>query len=180
MSSAVKVLDKEFVPYLSADQISARVSEIGQQISRDYAGKTPLFLSILNGSFMFSSDLFKALSINAEICFVKLASYEGTSSTGVIKTTIGLDREITNRDLIIIEDIVDTGKTMSHLMEELKAKRPASIRLVTLLHKVEATTYPVQIDYCCFSIPNKFVLGYGLDYDQLGRNLPFLYQLKED
>ena len=137
-----------------------------------------MFISILNGSFMFSADLFKYLSIEAEICFIKLASYKGTKSTGQVITAIGLDIDITDRHVVILEDIIDTGKTMNEFLPQLRNQQPASLKVAVLLHKPDATVFPVTIDYCCFSIPNKFVLGYGLDYDGLGRNIRELYQLE--
>lgn len=175
----IKVLDKTFETYLSAETIQNRITEIAKEINEDYAGKKPVFLAILNGSFMFASDLFKQITIEAEITFVKLASYEGTTTTGKVKQAIGLNTDLKDRHVIIIEDIVDTGHTMAQFLPELEKSHPASIKLAVFLHKPEATLVPITIDYCCFSIPNKFVLGYGLDYDQLGRNLPELYQLCE-
>jgi hypoxanthine phosphoribosyltransferase len=176
----IHVHDKYFVPYLSNEKIIEKVKEVAQKISEDYKGKRPLFISILNGSFMFSADLFKFLTIEAEICFIKLASYKGTKSSGQVITAIGLDTDITGRDIIILEDIIDTGKTLNQFLPQVFNQQPSSLRIAVLLHKPEATQYPVNIDYICFSIPNKFVLGYGLDYNGLGRNLGQLYQLKED
>lgn len=175
--SAITVHDKTFVPYLPETLILEKVRELANTIDRDYAGKKPLFIAILNGSFMFTSDLFKYLTIEAEICFIKLASYKGTKSTGQVITAIGLDTDITDRHVIILEDIIDTGKTMSEFLPQLRNQHPLSLKVAVLLHKPDATVYPVTIDYCCFSIPNKFVLGYGLDYDGLGRNIRELYQL---
>jgi hypoxanthine phosphoribosyltransferase len=129
---------------------------------------------------MFAADLFKFLSVNVEISFIKLASYKGTRSTGHIITSIGLDTDITGRDVIIVEDIIDTGKTMNEFLPQIKNQQPASLKVAVLLHKPEATIYPLEIDYCCFSIPNKFVVGYGLDYDGLGRNFREIYKLQED
>lgn len=180
MADSIKVLDKQFVPYLTPDEIQQQVRIIAGQINHDYQGKRPLFISILNGSFMFSADLFKYLDIEAEICFIKLASYKGTKSSGQVVTAIGLDTDINGRDVIVLEDIIDTGKTLNHFLPQLKNQQPNSLKIAVFLHKPEATIYPLEIDYKCFSIPNKFVLGYGLDYDGLGRNLPSLYQLKEE
>lgn len=177
--SRIRVHDKYFEPYLSEEVIAARIRDIARDIDRDYAGRKPLFVAILNGSFMFASDLFKALSIEAEICFIKLASYKGTKSTGHVITAIGLDTDIIDRDVIIIEDIVDTGKTLNEFLPQLEHQQPSSLKIVALLQKPDAMVYPIRIDYLGFSIPNKFVLGYGLDYDGLGRNLPALYQLAE-
>ncbi len=173
----IVVHDKEFEPYLSAEQISVKVHQVADQINRDYAGKRPLFIAILNGSFMFAADLFKAVTIDAEICFIKLASYKGTKSSGQVITAIGLDTDLIDRHVIILEDIVDTGKTLSEFLPQLQHHHPASLKIAALLHKPEATVYPIKVDYLGFSIPNKFVLGYGLDYDGLGRNIKEIYQL---
>jgi hypoxanthine phosphoribosyltransferase len=175
----IRVHDKQFEPYLSAEEISLRIKMVAQQINEDYAGKKPLFIAILNGSFMFASDLFKEVTTDAEICFIKLASYKGTKSTGHVITAIGLDMDIIGRDVIIIEDIVDTGKTLSEFLPQIYHQQPASVRIAALLHKPDAMVYPVKIDYLGFSIPNKFVVGYGLDYDGLGRNIREIYRLAE-
>ena len=177
--SVIKVHDKTFVPYLPEAIILEKVKELAEQLDKDYAGKKPLFIAILNGSFMFASDLFKYLSIEAEICFIKLASYKGTKSTGHVITAIGLDTDITDRHVVILEDIIDTGKTMNEFLPQLRNQHPASLKVAILLHKPDATVFPITIDYCCFSIPNKFVLGYGLDYDGFGRNIRELYRLDE-
>jgi hypoxanthine phosphoribosyltransferase len=179
MSNTIKVHDKYFEPYLSKEEIVDKVKDLAQKINKDYEGRRPLFISILNGSFMFSADLFKYLTIEAEICFIKLASYKGTKSSGQVVTAIGLDIDIHGRDIIILEDIIDSGKTMNHFLPQVYNQQPSSLKIAILLHKPEATVYPIPIDYICFTIPNKFVLGYGLDYDGLGRNLAQLYQLKE-
>ena len=178
--ATIKVHDKEFVPYLSSDEIIEHVKGLANKLNKDYEGKRPLFISVLNGSFMFSADLFKFLTIEAEICFIKLASYKGTKSSGHVITAIGLDTDITGRDIIILEDIIDTGKTLNQFLPQIYNQQPASLKIAVLLHKPEAMVFPVPIDYVCFTIPKKFVLGYGLDYDGLGRNLSQLYQLKED
>lgn len=175
----IKVHDKQFEPYLTAEEIAQRIKMIAQQINEDYAGKKPLFIAILNGSFMFASDLFKEIHIDAEICFIKLASYKGTKSSGHVITAIGLDMDIIGRDVIIVEDIVDTGKTLSEFLPQIHHQQPASVSIAALLHKPEATVYPLKIDYLGFTIPNKFVLGYGLDYDGLGRNIREIYRLCE-
>ena len=173
----IVVHDKEFEPYLGAEAITAKVHEMAAAINRDYAGKRPLFIAILNGSFMFAADLFKAITIDAEICFIKLASYKGTKSSGQVITAIGLDIDLIDRHVVILEDIVDTGKTLSEFLPQLQHHHPASLKIAALLHKPEATVYPIKVDYLGFSIPNKFVLGYGLDYDGLGRNIKEIYQL---
>ena len=175
----MKVHDKHFEPYLTADNIDKAVRSLAEEINEKYADKTPLFIAILNGSFMFASDLFKYVTIKAEICFIKLASYKGTKSSGQVVTAIGLDTDIHDRHVIIIEDIIDTGKTLSEFLPQLQHQQPASLKICALLHKPDATTHPINPDMVGFSIPNRFVLGYGLDYDGLGRNIPEIYQLTE-
>ena len=176
----IQVLDKKFKPYIKAQEIEEQIDKLAKQINEDYAGKTPLFIAILNGSFMFASDLFKELTIDAEICFIKLASYKGTKSTGNVITSIGLDMTLTGRHVVIIEDIVDTGKTLHEFLPQLESQQPASLKIAALLHKPEALVYPLKIDYIGFNVPNKFLLGFGLDYDGLGRNLKEIYQLVDD
>ncbi len=171
--------DKEFTPYLTVAQIDEQIQRLGVELSKDYEGKRPLFIAILNGSFMFASDLFKALTIECEICFIKLASYKGTKSTGQVITSIGLDATLTDRHVIIIEDIVDTGKTLHEFLPQLANQQPASLKIAALLHKPDALAFPVKIDYLGFNVPNKFLLGYGLDYDGYGRNLKEIYKLVE-
>lgn len=177
--STIRVHDKQFEPYLDARTISERIKSLAAQLSADYTGKKPLFIAILNGSFMFAADLFKELTIDAEICFIKLASYKGTKSTGHVITAIGMDMDIFGREVVILEDIVDTGKTLSEFLPQLTHQQPATMKIVALLHKPEATVFPIKIDYLGFSIPNKFVVGYGLDYDGLGRNIREIYKLVE-
>lgn len=176
----IKVHDKYFTPYLTADQIAEQIKRIAKEINNEYSGKVPLFIAILNGSFMFASDLFKELEIEAEICFIKLASYKGTKSTGQVITSIGLDENLKDRHVILVEDIVDTGKTLDQFLPQLLNQSPASLKIATLLHKPEALKYPLNLDYIGFKVPNKFLLGFGLDYDGLGRNLKEIYQLAED
>ncbi len=176
----IQVLDKKFKPYIKAQQIKEQIDKLAKQINEDYAGKKPLFIAILNGSFMFASDLFKELTIDAEICFIKLASYKGTKSTGNVITSIGLDMTLTGRHVVIIEDIVDTGKTLHEFLPQLESQQPASLKIAALLHKPEALVHALKIDYIGFNVPNKFLLGFGLDYDGLGRNLKEIYQLVED
>jgi len=176
----IQVLDKKFQPYIKAEQIKEEVARLGAQINAEYAGKNPLFIAILNGSFMFASDLFKELTVDAEICFIKLASYKGTRSTGNVITSIGLDESLKGRHVIIVEDIVDTGKTLYEFLPQLTNQQPASLKIAALLHKPEALAFPLTIDYLGFTVPNKFLLGYGLDYDGHGRNLKEIYQLVGD
>jgi len=173
----IKVHDKSFETYLSEDKILQRVKEIAASISKDYSGRRPLFIAILNGSFMFAADLFKHLTIEAELCFIKLASYKGLKSSGNVVTSIGLEDDLFGKEVIIVEDIVDTGKTLHNFLPKLQHQQPKSLRIATLLHKSEATEYPLELNYIGFDIPNKFVVGYGLDYDGLGRNLKEIYQL---
>ena len=175
--AVIKLHEKKFDTYLSEQEIQGKVKNIADQLSRDYKDKRPLFIAILNGSFMFAADLFKYLSIDAEICFIKLASYRGMKSSGHVITAIGLDVDLFGRDVVILEDIVDTGKTLNEFLPKLDHQQPKTLKIAALLHKPEATQYPLQIDYLGFSIPNKFVVGYGLDYDGLGRNYKEIYQL---
>lgn len=174
---ALKIHDKYFDTYLSEKEIQEKIRGIAEKLNHDYKGKKPLFISVLNGAFMFSADLFKYLTIDAEICFIKLASYKGMKSSGNVITAIGLDQDLYDRDVIILEDIVDTGKTLHEFLPKLDHQQPRSMKIAALLHKPEATVHQLKIDYLGFSIPNKFVVGYGLDYDGLGRNLKEIYQL---
>ena len=173
----VQVHDKVFKLFISREQIQERVKELGEQIDKDYAGLNPIFISILNGSFIFAADLFRCISVDAEISFIKLASYKGTTSTGNVVTAIGMEERLEDRHVIILEDIVDTGKTLSAFIPEIMQRHPASLKIATFLTKPEALQYDVHADYVGFEIPNNFVVGYGLDYDGLGRNLPELYTL---
>lgn len=177
---AIKLHDKTFDTYLSEQDIQEKVKEIADQLNRDYKDKRPLFIAILNGSFMFAADVFKYLTIDAEICFIKLASYRGMKSSGNVITAIGLDQDLFGRDVVILEDIVDTGKTLGEFLPKLDHQQPKSLKIAALLHKPQATRFPLTIDYLGFSIPDKFVVGYGLDYDGLGRNLKEIYQLSEE
>jgi len=175
--ASVKVHDKSFEIYLSEEAILQRVKEMAAVINKDYAGKRPFCIAILNGSFMFASDLFKQLTIDAELCFIKLASYKGMKSSGSVVTSIGLEEDLFDKDVIIVEDIVDTGKTLHNFLPKLLHQQPRSFKIATLLHKSAATQYHLTLDYIGFDIPDKFVVGYGLDYDGLGRNLKEIYQL---
>jgi len=175
--SSIKVHDKVFFSYITSQEIEEQVARIAAEINQDYKGRKPLFIAILNGAFIFAADLFKHLTVEAEICFIKLASYKGVKSTGKVITAIGLDIDLYSREVIIIEDIVDTGKTLSQFLPQLEHHHPASLKIASLLHKPEAMIHPIKIDYLGFTIPNKFVIGYGLDYDGLGRNIKEIYQL---
>lgn len=173
----VQVHEKSFETYLPEDTILRRIKELAAVINKDYAGKRPFFIAILNGSFMFASDLFKQLNIDAELCFIKLASYKGMKSSGNVVTSIGLDEDLYDKDVVIVEDIVDTGKTLHNFLPRLWHQQPRSLKIATLLHKSSATKYNLVLDYIGFDIPDKFVVGYGLDYDGLGRNYKEIYQL---
>jgi hypoxanthine phosphoribosyltransferase len=177
--TAVKVKDKEFEKSIDAAVIDSTVKKIAFEINRDYEGKNPLFLSVLNGSFVFAADLVRKINIPCQISFVKLSSYSGHDSTENVKELIGLNEDINGRDLIIIEDIVDTGLTMEILLKNLKEFKPASVRLACLIFKKEAFKKKFRIDYLGITIPNEFVVGYGLDYDGYGRNLPDIYKMVE-
>ncbi len=177
--SIIKVHDKSFVPYINETIIFEKIQTLAAQLKKDYEGKRPLFIAILNGSFMFASDLFKALDFEAEICFIKLASYKGTKSSGQVITAIGLDTDLTDRHIVILEDIIDTGKTLHSFLPQLYNQQPLSLKIAVLLDKPEPRKFEVPVDYACFVIPNKFVLGYGLDYDGLGRNIKEIYQLAD-
>lgn len=174
----ISIKDKVFVPYITANSIHHRVAELGAEISKDFKGDCPVLIGVLNGSFIFLSDLAKSISIPIEVSFVKVSSYSGTSSTGAVKNLLGLDIELQNRSVIIVEDIIDTGLSMKHLLEMVQIENPKRIAVATLLLKPDALSQPIQVNYIGFEIPNKFVVGYGMDFDGLGRNLPELYQLK--
>jgi hypoxanthine phosphoribosyltransferase len=173
----IQVHDKLFKPYITSIEIDAAIEKLAKELEHDYAHARPLFIAILNGSFIFAADLFKQLNFPAEICFIKLASYKGTKSTGQVITSIGLDADVFGRDVIILEDIIDTGKTLSQFLPQLEHQQPKSLRICALLHKKETTVYPIDISYLGFVIPDRFVVGYGLDYDGLGRNYGEIYQL---
>lgn len=175
----VRIHDKTFKSFLSEEEIRKKVQLLASALNADYAGKKPIFIAILNGAFIFAADLFKCLNIEAEISFIKLASYKGTKSSGQVITAIGLDIELFDRHVVILEDIVDTGKTLHEFLPQLWHQQPASLKIVALLHKTEVKAFPVTVDYTGFEIPDKFVIGYGLDYNGLGRNTGAIYQLFE-
>lgn len=174
----IQLHDKIFVPYLTELEIQQAISRLADNINKDYQGKEVLFLSVLNGAFMFTSDLMKKITLDCEISFMKVSSYAGTESTGRIDELIGLNTSVTNRNIIILEDIVDTGITIDKVIKLLELQDPSSIEVCTILFKEEAYKGHHPPKYFGFEIPNKFVVGYGLDYDQLGRNLPEIYQVK--
>lgn len=174
------VKDKKFKVSMPASKIQARIAEIGTQISHDYEGRTPLFISVLTGAFIFAADLVRSVATPSEIAFIRVSSYDGMGSTGEVKEVLGLKEDIHNRDIIIVEDIIDSGLTMKELVAMLEKKGPRSISICTLLVKPGNLKVPnLPIKYTCFEIPNDFILGYGLDYDGLGRELPDIYTLAE-
>jgi hypoxanthine phosphoribosyltransferase len=177
MKKTITAHDLTFEPFIESAEIARRVEDLGRRIGEKYKGQRPLFLCVLNGAFVFAADLLRACDLECELAFVRLASYEGTGSSGNVKTVLGLDIPIKDRPVIVVEDIVDSGRTLHHFMAYLQKMEPASIALAALLHKPGALKFPVKIDYQGFEIPDKFVVGYGLDYDGLGRNLKDIYQL---
>ncbi|MEF9923620.1 MAG: hypoxanthine phosphoribosyltransferase [Muribaculaceae bacterium] len=169
-----------FEPYIKNEEIQKQIKRVAAEITRDCGDKSPLFLCVLNGAFIFAADLFRAVNFETEISFIRYKSYSGMSSTGTIKEILGMDDDIAGRTVIIVEDIVDTGLTATKLMASLNAHNPKEIKLATLLFKPDSLTCNLQPDYVCFNIPSKFILGYGLDIDGLARNLSDIYILKED
>lgn len=177
--SIVKIKDKTFRTFIPEEQIAERVKAVAERINEDLADKNPLFLAVLNGSFIFAADLMRYITIPCEISFVKLASYQGTTSTGVIKEVIGLNEDLSGRTVVILEDIVDTGFTIKRMIETLGTRGPESVHVCTLLLKPGKLQVPLNIEYAAMEIPNDFIVGYGLDYDQQGRNLRDIYTLVE-
>ena len=175
--SKVTILDKTFETSIPEAEIQQRVKAVAARINEDFAGKTPLLLAVLNGAFVFAADLVREITIPCELSFVKLASYQGTTSTGTIKEVIGINEDLTDRHVIIVEDIVDTGQTMKRMLETLGTRHPASISICTLLVKPEKLQVPLDVKYCALEIPNDFIVGYGLDYNQQGRGLRDIYTL---
>ena len=178
--STVKIHDKTFKISYTEEEILKHVKVVADRINKDMKGKNPLFLAVLNGSFIFAADLMRMITIPCEISFVKLASYQGTMSTGKIKEVIGINENISGRNIIIVEDIVESGLTMKRMMESLGTRNPASIHICTLLLKPEKLTIDLDVEYVAMEIPNDFIVGYGLDYDQQGRNLREIYTLVEE
>jgi hypoxanthine phosphoribosyltransferase len=174
-----QVKDKYFIPFIDSTTLQERIKILAQKVNKDYKGKNPLLIGVLNGSFMFLADLFKFIDIECEITFIRVSSYKNTESTGKVKQILGLQEEIQSRDIIIVEDIVDSGITMQEILGQLASKKPASIKIMTMLFKPKSLKVPLKLDYIGFEIGNKFVVGYGLDYDGFGRNLDAIYVLKE-
>ena len=180
MEQEINIHDKIFSIYIQENEIQERIKQIAEEMNSRYSGQIPLVISVLNGSFMFTSDLMKKLNFSCELSFIRVSSYSGTESSGVVKELIGLTENPQGRHVILVEDIVDTGHTISALIKQLKAKDPASLSICSLLVKPDRHEVTVDIDYKGFVIPDRFVVGYGLDLDGLGRNLPHIYQLKNN
>ena len=176
----VKIKDKSFRTSIPEAEIKARVKAVAQQISKDLEGKTPLLLGVLNGSFIFAADLIREMTIPCEISFVKLASYQGTTSTGKVKEVIGINENLSGRTVIIVEDIVESGRTMRQMIESLGTRNPESVHICTLFFKPDKLQEELALDYVAFRIPDDFIVGYGLDYDGFGRELKDIYTIVED
>ena len=177
--SIVKIKDKTFKTSITEEEIKKQVKAVAQQISKDMEGKNPLFLAVLNGSFIFAADLMREMTIPCEISFVKLASYQGTTSTGKIKEVIGINEDLSGRTVVIVEDIVESGQTMKRMIESLGTRNPASVHICSLFFKPEKLQTELNIDYVAFRIPDDFIVGYGLDYDQQGREHRAVYTIVE-
>lgn len=178
MKKVVSIKDKEFELFIEEQQITENIQRIAKQINTDLAGKNPIFLAVLNGAFMFAGELMKEVDIPSEITFVRLASYQGTSSTNIVQQILGINEDITGRHVVIVEDIVDSGNTMVALVAQLKEMHPADVKIATLLFKPDAFKQNLHLDYVALEIPSDFIVGYGLDYDGYGRNLRDIYILK--
>ena len=179
MKNRIKLNDKTFRVLISAEEIDKAVTRVAEQLNERYEGRTPIFLGVLNGSFLFLADLVRKVNFENQVAFVKISSYVGTESTGRVSQQLGIDFDIEGRDIVIVEDIVETGHSMTYLLDYLKSKNPASISICTLFFKPEKFLYDYDIDYTALSIGNEFIVGYGLDYDQLGRNLKDIYVIDE-
>ena len=178
--NTIKIHDKYFKPFISSTEIDVAISKVATKINKDMENKTPIFLVILNGSFMFASDLLKKVELPCEISFVKLASYEGTSSTETVRQLIGFDEDLTGRSVVIIEDIIDSGITMENVLGQLETMGAEDVKIATLLYKPDAFRKDYKIDYVGLDIPNDFIVGYGLDYDGQGRNLKDIYRITDN
>lgn len=175
MVQTVSLHEKEFITYLPAERLAAAVQGLAARINEEYTGRHPLFVAVLNGSFMFAADLLKHITVDCEIAFIRVASYAGTQSTGQLKEVLGLHEDLRGRHVIILEDIVDTGHTMQALLAQLTEREPASLEVATLFFKPASLQHELHLRYVGLEIPNDFIVGYGLDYDGLGRNLPDVY-----
>ena len=173
----MKVKDKEFRVSIPESEILKQVARVAKEINRDYEGETPVFLAVLNGSFMFAADLLREITLPCEISFVKMSSYQGTVTTGKVRRLLGVDRDLTGRTVVIVEDIVESGITMVQLLEDLRMQNPAEIKICTLLSKPNKRQVEVKVDYVAMEIPDAFIVGYGLAYDGFGRNLPDIYTI---
>lgn len=178
--STVKIHDKLFKISYPEAEIMKNIKAVADRINKDMEGKNPLFLAVLNGSFIFAADLLRLITIPCEISFVKLASYQGTMSTGKIKEVFGINEDITGRTVVIVEDIVESGLTMKRMIDSLGTRNPASVHICTLLLKPERLKVNLNVEYAAMNIPNDFIVGYGLDYNQQGRNLRDIYTLVEE
>lgn len=174
----IRIKDKHFTIYIPSEEIQKRIDEVAAKINTELAGQRPLFLAVLNGSFLFAADLMKRLTIDCEISFIKVASYQGTSSSGNVKQLFGLNEDLRHRTVVVLEDIVDTGLTLESLRDQILKMEPRELKFATLLFKPEAYTRNVKIDYIGLEVPNHFLVGYGLDYDGLGRNMEDIYVLE--
>ena len=179
MENKIKLHDKTFRVLITAEEIDKAVTRVAEQLNERYEGRTPIFLGVLSGSFLFLADLVRKVNFENQLAFVKISSYNGTESTGNVKQLIGVDFDIEGRDIIIVEDIVETGHSMNYLLDYLGKKNPASVSICTLFFKPEKFLYEYNIDYTALSIGNEFIVGYGLDYNQLGRNLKDIYVIDE-
>lgn len=177
--AVINILDKKFGTSYTEEEILKRVKAVADKINADMADKNPLFIAVLNGSFVFAADLMRMITIPCEISFVKLASYQGTTSTGEVKEVVGINEDLAGRTIVIVEDIVESGLTMKRMIETLGTRNPASIHICTLLLKPEKLKIDLNIEYVAMEIPNDFIVGYGLDYNQQGRNLRDIYTLVE-
>ena len=176
----IKIKDKQFEPFIHHEQIAERVAALADKLNADYKGKNPILIAILNGAFIFAADLVRRLNFDHEIQFAKFSSYEGMDTTGKVQELIGLSIDIKDRDVIIVEDIIDTGTTMFNLLPKLKEHGVKSVEIAVLLMKPGKLKVPLDVKYCAMAIPNKFIVGYGLDYDGIGRNYKSIYVVKED
>ena len=177
--STIQIKDKKFILSISETEIQEAVRQVGEAINRDLADKNPLFICVLNGAFMFAGDLMKTVTVPCEITFIKLSSYDGLYTTGTVKEIIGLNESVVGRNVVVVEDIVDTGITMERILGSLRAKGASDIKVATFLQKPDALQRNITVDYVAMKIPNDFIVGYGLDYDGYGRNLKDIYTVVE-